>query len=127
MAEEKLGSTSGKGGKKSAPTPAAKPKPTGKMSYKDQREYDNLPGQIAKLEAEIAEIEAALSDGSLFTKDPDAFQKKVDRMAAARAELEAAKNAGSNLKCSARNSGCHNTSKPMLYGTIRIGHNLPDS
>ncbi len=89
VAEEKLGSTSGKGGKKSAPTPAAKPKPTGKMSYKDQREYDNLPGQIAKLEAEIAEIEAALSDGSLFTKDPDAFQKKVDRMAAARAELEA--------------------------------------
>lgn len=43
---------------------------------------------MAKLESEIATLEDALSDSDLFTKDPDGFQKKVDRLDAARAELE---------------------------------------
>ena len=75
--------------KKAAQASAPKSKPTGKLSYKDQREYDNLPAAMAKLEAEIATLEDALSDSSLFTKDPNGFQKKVDRLDAARSELEA--------------------------------------
>lgn len=72
----------------SSSTPA-KPKSSSKLSYKDQREYDNLPGSMAKLEAEIKTLEDALSDSTLFTKDPTGFQKKVDRLDAARSELEA--------------------------------------
>ncbi len=68
----------------------AKPKAKGKLSYKDQRDYDMLPASIEKLEAEIAQLEADLADGTLFTSDPAAFQKKLDRMNAARAEIEKA-------------------------------------
>ncbi len=88
LADEKFGSPTGKGSKKTAQPTADKPKPTGKMSYKDQREYDILPEKNAKLEAEIAALEADLSDGTLFTTDPAAFQKKVDRLTAARGQLE---------------------------------------
>ena len=88
LADEKFGSPTGKGSKKAAQPTADKPKPTGKMSYKDQREYDILPEKNAKLEAEIAALEADLSDGTLFTTDPAAFQKKVDRLTAARGQLE---------------------------------------
>jgi len=44
---------------------------------------------MAKLEKEIKTLEAALSDSELFTKEPDNFQKKVDRLDAARNELAA--------------------------------------
>ncbi|MBO6841262.1 MAG: ATP-binding cassette domain-containing protein [Thalassospira sp.] len=80
--------TAAKQVKKTAQASAPKSKPSGKLSYKDQREYDNLPDAMAKLESEIATLEDALSDSDLFTKDPDGFQKKVDRLDAARAELE---------------------------------------
>jgi ATP-binding cassette subfamily F protein uup len=76
--------------KKAAPEKPAKSKSQSKLSYKDQREYDTLPDKISGLESEIATIEKALSDGDLFTKDPAAFQKKADRMEAARLELEQA-------------------------------------
>ncbi len=41
-----------------------------KLSYKEQRELDALPGQIVALEAEQAGIDAALADGKLYTSDP---------------------------------------------------------
>ncbi|OSQ45388.1 ATP-binding cassette domain-containing protein [Thalassospira sp. MCCC 1A01428] len=75
-----------RGGGKGGNAAPAKPKSKAKLSYKDQRDYDTLPGQIEKLEAEITQIEADLADGTLFTSNPDAFQKKLDRMEAARAE-----------------------------------------
>ncbi|WP_417843857.1 ATP-binding cassette domain-containing protein [Thalassospira sp.] len=75
-----------RGGGKGGNSAPAKPKSKAKLSYKDQRDYDTLPGQIEKLEAEITQIEADLADGTLFTSNPDAFQKKLDRMEAARAE-----------------------------------------
>ena len=40
-----------------------------KLSYKEQRELDALPGQIEALEAEQAEIRAALADGTLYQTD----------------------------------------------------------
>jgi ATP-binding cassette subfamily F protein uup len=56
--------------KVSATAPAA-PAPTKarKLSFKEQRELDALPDQIAALEAEQKEIADALADGSLFAKD----------------------------------------------------------
>jgi ATP-binding cassette subfamily F protein uup len=54
----------------SASAPAAPaPTKTRKLSYKEQRELDALPEQIAALEAEQKEISDALADGSLFAKD----------------------------------------------------------
>ncbi len=41
-----------------------------KLSYKEQRELDALPGLIASLEAEQKETQAALSDNSLYASDP---------------------------------------------------------
>jgi len=44
--------------------------PKKKLSYKEQRELDALPGQIAALTEEQSRIDAALADGKLFTTDP---------------------------------------------------------
>ena len=40
-----------------------------KLSYKEQRELEELPAHIAALEAEQQSIAAALADGSLFATD----------------------------------------------------------
>ena len=42
---------------------------TRKLSFKEQRELDGLPEQIAVLEQEQADITASLADGSLYTQD----------------------------------------------------------
>ena len=54
----------------SASSPAAPaPAKTKKLSFKEQRELDGLPDQIAALEAEQKEITEALADGSLYSID----------------------------------------------------------
>ena len=54
-----------------APPPAAKPsvKPR-KLSYKEQRELDELPARIEALEAEQAKLVRLLSDADAYTRDP---------------------------------------------------------
>jgi ATP-binding cassette subfamily F protein uup len=47
-----------------------KSKPSVKLSYKEQRELEGLPGQIESLEKEQKEIREALADSNLFAKDP---------------------------------------------------------
>ncbi len=73
---------------KSAP---AAPPPTQKtkLSFKDQRDYDLLPGQIEQIEAEMAALEAELADGGLYTRDPKRFAAANARLEAARAEKDA--------------------------------------
>jgi ATP-binding cassette subfamily F protein uup len=61
-----------------------------KLSYKDQRDYDRLPGEIERLEAAVAADEAALHDADLYTRDPDKFAELTERIARDRAEIEAA-------------------------------------
>jgi ATP-binding cassette subfamily F protein uup len=61
-----------------------------KLSYKDQRDYDRLPGEIERLEAEVAADEAALSDPDLYTRNPDRFAALTERIARNRTEIEAA-------------------------------------
>jgi ATP-binding cassette subfamily F protein uup len=54
----------------SAAAPAATaPAKAKKLSFKEQRELDGLPDQIAALEAEQREINNALADGSLYSID----------------------------------------------------------
>jgi ATP-binding cassette subfamily F protein uup len=61
-----------------------------KLSYKDQRDYDRLPGEIERLEGEIAAAEDALHDPDLYRRDPDRFAELTERIARNRAEIEAA-------------------------------------
>ncbi|HRJ60842.1 MAG TPA: ATP-binding cassette domain-containing protein, partial [Azospirillaceae bacterium] len=78
---------------KSAAKPAAaaaQPKKAAKLSYKDQRELDDLPAKIAKLEAEIAKLEAAMADAGFYARDPAGFAKTSARLEAAQGELACA-------------------------------------
>lgn len=61
-------------------TPAAKEKPK-KLSFKEQRELDQLPELIATLEAEQAEISSKLADAELYRTQPDQAQKLNQRFA----------------------------------------------
>ena len=73
-----------------APPPPPPPPKKGKLSYKDQRDYDLLPGRIEELLAQIARDEAALSDPALYSKDPTRFAALTKAIEAARAEKDAA-------------------------------------
>ena len=82
-----------------APTPRPKaapvaedrrPAPAVKLSYKDQRDLDRLPGEIERLEAEIAATEDVLADPDLYTRDPGRFADLSDRAAKLRDEKHSA-------------------------------------
>src|SRR4051812_34805286 len=55
---------------KAASAPGPRPAPGNKLTYKDQRDYDRLPGEIERLEAEVAADETALHDPDLYARDP---------------------------------------------------------
>ena len=76
--------------KSSDPEPRLSAGKGGKLSYKDQRDYDRLPGEIERLQAEVEADEAALSDPDLYTRDPDRFAELTERIARNRTEIEAA-------------------------------------
>ena len=63
---------------------------TKKLSYKDQRDLDRLPGEVDRLEREIAEAEAALHDPDLFMRHPDKFAALTKSIDSKRAEKDAA-------------------------------------
>jgi ATP-binding cassette subfamily F protein uup len=75
-------------GADTAPSPP--PQARRKLSYKDQRDYDLLPGRIEEIEKEMAGIETELSDGSLFTRDNARFSALTAKLDALRAEKAAA-------------------------------------
>ena len=79
--------------KAKAATAAPPPPPTArkKLSYKDQRDYDLLPGRIEEIEAEMAKSETELSDGTLFTRDNarfNALTAKLDKLRDEKAAAE---------------------------------------
>jgi ATP-binding cassette subfamily F protein uup len=67
-----------------------KPVPAVKLSYKDQRDLNRLPGEIERLEAEIAAVEDVLHDPDLYTRDPARFAELTDRSAKLRGEKNSA-------------------------------------
>src|SRR3982751_2856802 len=79
------------------PRGAAKKEETGplpaqgnkKLTYKDQRDYDRLPGEIERLEGKVAADEADLHDPDLYARDPGRFGELTERIARNRAEIEA--------------------------------------
>ncbi len=81
----------------SVPKPAASAKPAPpppkqqtKLGYKDQRDYDLLPGRIEKLEKQIALDEEALADPDLYAREPDRFAALTAAIEKARDERAAA-------------------------------------
>ncbi len=70
--------------------PAAPPKKTAKLTYKDARRLEELERLIETLPAEIARHDAALADPDLYSRDPKAFDRAMTAAAQARADLEAA-------------------------------------
>ena len=68
----------------------AKPKRAAKLSYKDQRELDQLPARIDRLTAEVTALEQKLADPQLYGKDPAAFAATTESLGAKREELAAA-------------------------------------
>ncbi|WP_426692846.1 ATP-binding cassette domain-containing protein [Sphingomonas sediminicola] len=67
-----------------------RPAPSGKLSYKDQRDLDRLPGEIERLEAQIAATEDVLADPDLYVRDPKRFADLSDQAAKLRTEKHAA-------------------------------------
>ena len=59
----------------------------GKLSYKDQRELDRLPGEMEALAAEIAALDQSLGVADFYQRDPAAFKVAADRLAERREEL----------------------------------------
>ncbi|WP_292960057.1 ABC-F family ATP-binding cassette domain-containing protein [Novosphingobium sp. UBA1939] len=69
------------------PPPAAK---KGKLSYKDQRDYELLPKKIEELDAAIARGEAQLADPDLYARDPKKFDALMAALEKVRADKDAA-------------------------------------
>ncbi|MBL29612.1 MAG: elongation factor 3 [Rhodospirillaceae bacterium] len=76
---------------KAQPKGEAKPKTERKrLSYKEQRELDQLPGRIETLEKEAEKLEAALADPGLYARDRARFESSTARLEAVHAERTAA-------------------------------------
>ena len=68
--------------------PAEAPKAKAdKLSWKEQRELEALPGKIAALEGEQAELTKLLEDPTIYQRDAPAAQKAAERLAAIDDEL----------------------------------------
>jgi ATP-binding cassette subfamily F protein uup len=61
-----------------------------KLSFKETRELEALPGRIQNLEAEQAAIAARLADGNLYRSSPDEAKTLQQRLEAIEGELLAA-------------------------------------
>ena len=70
--------------------PASQSGKGSKLSYKHQRDLDQLPKEIERLEAAIAADEEALHDPDLFVADPARFAALTERISRHRAEKDAA-------------------------------------
>jgi ATP-binding cassette subfamily F protein uup len=65
-----------------------KNKPKTKLSYKDQRELDQLPAEIEKLEASIAELQARMAGAEFYSQDSTSVNETLQSLAAQEALLE---------------------------------------
>ena len=61
-----------------------------KLSYKDQRDYEQLPARIEELESLIEKGESALADPDLYARDPDKFTRISKSLELAREEKDEA-------------------------------------
>ena len=69
---------------KPAPVVTAK---SGKLSYKDQRELDTLPGKIEKLEAEQRQLQATIGEAGFYQQSHEQVNETLERMQAVEESL----------------------------------------
>ena len=75
----------------SKPQPVAspeKPKPKAKLSYKEERELEQIPQQIEALEQEQTELQSAMSDPDFFKQSSDIITDASNRLQTIQSELE---------------------------------------
>ncbi|SFR60201.1 ATP-binding cassette domain-containing protein [Thiomicrospira sp. ALE5] len=65
-------------------------KPAKKLSYKDQREYDALPGLIEQLETELEALGAKVADPAFYQQDQNAIDKTLAKIQHKESQLEQA-------------------------------------
>jgi len=75
--------------KASQPRPSSSRNPD-RLGYKEQRERQELPGVIERLENEVAALQATLCDVSLYQRAPEKVDAAKTRLPQAEAELETA-------------------------------------
>jgi ATP-binding cassette subfamily F protein uup len=68
----------------------AKPKVKSKLSFKENRELEELPARMEALTARIATLNTRLADPALFSRDPAGAQKLTAELSQAQADLAAA-------------------------------------
>ena len=91
--EHRAPAKAGPGGASTSPGSPPGPRPSQankKLTYKDQRDYDRLPGEIERLRGAGRGDEQALSDPDLYTRDPQRFAELTARIARHRADIDAA-------------------------------------
>ncbi|MGH1539204.1 MAG: ATP-binding cassette domain-containing protein [Arenicella sp.] len=71
-----------------APKTPAKPAAAKKLSYKDQRELDQLPQKIEELETKLAEQLAAMNEPSFYQQDPESIAEAGKQTKAWQEELD---------------------------------------
>ncbi|AUX92991.1 ABC transporter ATP-binding protein [Mixta gaviniae] len=64
--------------------------PAAKLSYKLQRELEQLPQQLEALETQIAQLQAQMADASFFSQPHDKTQPVLDALEQAEQQLESA-------------------------------------
>jgi ATP-binding cassette subfamily F protein uup len=60
---------------------ARKPRTQTKLSYKDQRELDQMPGKIETLEDEIQSLHQAMTEPGFFEQSPEAIRDTQEQLA----------------------------------------------
>jgi len=71
-------------------TKEASPKtPANKLSFKEQKELDEIPALIEELEVEQSSINATLADPNIYVQDPDKVKVLQARLTAIDTEVEA--------------------------------------
>ncbi len=71
--------------------PAAAPaavKPAVKLSYKEQRELDNLPAKIEKFEAQQAELETEIAQPEFYQQEQNVVARRLSELEAVNQQLE---------------------------------------
>ena len=82
------GETGKSGGKSSAKKAEVKQsEPAARLGFTDRHRLEELPGQIARLEAEIGKLEGLLADAELFTREPVKFRRATEALSARQAAL----------------------------------------
>ena len=75
---------------KLAPAQSAAPKPATGLSFTEKHRLEELPGVIARLEAEIGKLEELMADPELYTREPVKFAKATEALTERQTKLAAA-------------------------------------